>query len=194
MTHLLIQYGLILLFGVVAAESAGVPLPGETALIAAAVLAAQGHYSIVSVIAVAAAGAIIGDNVGYWLGREGGRALLRRIPIVRDHFERALPRAERFFTRHGSKTVFIARFVAVLRVTAAWMAGMSRMTWWKFLVWNALGGICWAAAYGTVAYYAGKAAADAISHYGLYVAGAIAAVGVIAGGIWWWRRRRNARR
>ena len=190
MTHLLLDYGLVLLFVLVAAESAGVPLPGETALIAAAVLASQGHYSIVTVIVVAALAAIIGDNVGYWLGRKGGRALLGRLPVAGEHVERALPSAERYFDRHGSKTVFIGRFVAVLRVTVAWIAGMSRMHWWTFFAWNAAGGIVWATAFGTVAYFFGKAAADAIAEYGLYAAGVIVLGILVVGGIWLVRRRR----
>jgi membrane protein DedA with SNARE-associated domain len=180
MTRLLLDYGLVLLFLFVAVESAGVPLPGETTLVAAAVLASQGHYSIISVIAVAAAGAIVGDNGGYWAARIGGRALLARIPIVRDHFERVLPQAQRFFERHGGKTVFIGRFIAVLRFTAAWLAGLSHMPWWRFLLWNASGGIVWATAVGLVAYEFGKAAADAIGHYGFYAAIAIAVAAVIA--------------
>jgi membrane protein DedA with SNARE-associated domain len=189
-THLLLSYGLVILFAMVAMESAGVPLPGETALIAAAVLAQRGHYSIVAVIAVAAAGAIVGDNVGYWLGRKGGRALLRRTPIVRDYFERVLPPAERFFRRHGAKTVFFARFVAVLRVTAAWLAGISRMPWWRFLLWNAAGGVLWAILVGVVAYELGRAVADAIGRYGLYAGIGIAVVVVLAfAGFTLWRRR-----
>ena len=191
-TKLLLDYGLFLLFGLVAMESAGIPLPGETALIAAAWLSQRGdlHHSIVTVIAVAAAGAIVGDNVGYWLGRKGGRALLRRTPIIRDHFERVLPRAERFFNRHGAKTVFIGRFVAVLRFTAAWLAGISHMPWWRFILWNAAGGIVWAALVGVVAFEAGRAAADAIGRYGLYGAILIGVVIALAFvGFKLWRRR-----
>ncbi len=189
-TELLLEQGLLILFALVALESAGVPLPGETALIAAAVLAERGHYSLVTVIAVAAAGAIVGDNVGYWLGRKGGRGLLSRTPFVRDYFERALPPAERFFHRHGAKTVFIGRFVAILRVTAAWLAGISHMPWWKFLVWNAAGGIVWAILVGVVAYQLGSAAADAIARYGLYGAAAVAAFAAIGFvGYKLWRRR-----
>jgi membrane protein DedA with SNARE-associated domain len=143
------------------------------------------------VIAVAAAGAVMGHNVGYWLGREGGRALLKKTPIVRDHFERVLPRAERFFARHGAKTVFVGRFIAVLRVTAAWLAGISRMPWWRFFLWNAAGGIFWAVLVGLVAYEAGRAAADAIGHYGLYAAIVIAvviAIAFVAFKIWQRRR------
>jgi membrane protein DedA with SNARE-associated domain len=154
-----------------------VPLPGETALIAAAILAEQGHYSLVAVIAVAAAAAIAGDNAGYWIGRKGGRALLRRLPVLGAYFERALPPSERFFRRHGAKTVFVGRFIAILRVTAAWLAGISRMPWWRFLLWNAAGGIVWAAAVAIVAYEFGHAAADAIGRYGVIGA---AGVGVVA--------------
>lgn len=179
MTHLLISYGLVLLFAVVAAESAGVPLPGETALIAASILAAQGHYSIVSVIVVAASAAILGDNAGYWIGRTGGRAVLQRWGPIRRYAERALPPGERFFKKHGGKTVFIGRFVAVLRVTAAWLAGITHMTWWRFFLWNASGGIVWATGVSLLAYYFGKAAADAVATYGVYALVAIVVGAVI---------------
>jgi membrane protein DedA with SNARE-associated domain len=178
-THLLLSYGLILLFGAVAIESAGIPVPGETALVTAAFLASQGHYSIVAVIAVAAAGAIIGDNVGYWIGREGGRKLLERWGPVRRYADKALPPAERFFQKHGAKAVFFGRFIAFLRVTAAWLAGISRMTWWRFLIWNAAGGILWAIAISLLAYEFGKAAGDAVSRYGLFAVGAIAVLVVV---------------
>jgi membrane protein DedA with SNARE-associated domain len=180
LTDLLVAHGLILLFALVAMESAGIPLPGETALVAAAILAQRGHYSLVAVVVVAATAAIVGDNVGYWIGRKGGRALLGRTPVVRDYFERALPPSERFFRRHGAKTVFLGRFIAVLRVTAAWLAGITRMPWWRFLVWNAAGGIAWALLVSVVAYYFGKAAADAIAQYGLIGAVVIVVVAVVA--------------
>jgi membrane protein DedA with SNARE-associated domain len=167
-THQLIQHGLILLFLAVAIESAGVPVPGETALIAAAVLAREGHYSLFWVIVIAAVGAIVGDNAGYWLGRLGGRKLLDRWSITRRHAEKVLPPAERFFQKHGAKTVFFGRFVALLRVTSAWLAGISHMPWWRFLLWNAAGGIVWAAGIAILAYEAGKAVADAVERYGLY--------------------------
>jgi membrane protein DedA with SNARE-associated domain len=178
-THLLISYGLVLLFAVIAAESAGVPLPGETALIAASILAAQGHYSIISVIVVAASAAIVGDNAGYWIGRTGGRALLERWGPVRRYAERAIPPGERFFKKHGGKTVFIGRFVAVLRVTAAWLAGITQMSWWRFFLWNASGGIVWATGVSLLAYYFGKAAADAVQTYGIYALVAIVVAAAI---------------
>ena len=180
-THLLISYGLVMLFVLVAIESAGVPLPGETALIAAAILATpqQNHYSIVTVIVVAACGAIVGDNIGYWLGRTGGRALLERWGPIRRYAQRALPPGERFFKKHGGKTVFLGRFVAVLRVTAAWLAGITHMPWWRFFLWNAAGGITWATGVGLLAYYFGKAAADAVKTYGIYAFVAIVVVGAL---------------
>src|SRR5205085_8253701 len=184
------HYGLLVLFLRIAAESAGLPLPGETALIAAGVLASQGDLNIAAVIAVAAVAAIVGDNVGYWLGRVGGRKLLTRWGWLQRHASRVLPWSERFFARHGGKTIFLARFFAVLRVTAAFIAGVSRMHWWQFFLWNAAGGICWALGVGLVAYYAGHAAADAINRYGLIAGAAI--VGLLVAGIvamQLWRRR-----
>ena len=190
MTHFIEHYGLVFLFGIVCLESAGLWVPGETALIAAAVYASGGHLSITGVIAVAAIGAIIGDNIGYWLGREGGRRLLYRYAILTRFGERVLPPAERFFTRHGGKAVFLARFFGGVRVTGAWMAGISRMPWWRFLAWNAAGGIVWAVGVGLVAFYAGKAAADALARYGVYGAIAAGVALVIAIGVLHvWRRR-----
>src|SRR2546423_6709639 len=180
MTHFFTHHGLPLLFAVVMIESFGIPLPGETALIAFGVLAAEGHYSIGSVIVLAAAGAIVGDNLGYWLiGRLGGRALFRRWKWLNAYAERVLPRAERLMERHGSKMVFFGRFIAVLRYTAAWIAGLGHMPWWRFLFWNAVGGIAWSVGVGLAAYYAGDAAKHAIERYGLLAAGVIVAAIVI---------------
>ncbi len=190
MSSLVHHYGLVALFLVVMLESGGIPLPGETALVTAGVFASRGQLNIVSVVAVAAVAAIVGDNLGYWAGRTGGRKLIERSRLLSRWFEQALPWSEKFFKRHGSKTIFIARFFAVLRVTAAWLAGISRMHWWTFFLWNAAGGICWAAAVGLVAYYAGQAAANAISHYGLIGGGALVGLlllGVV--GLHFWRKR-----
>jgi membrane protein DedA with SNARE-associated domain len=172
LTHFITHHGLPLLFLVIALESFGIPLPGETALIAFGVLASQGHYNIAIVIVVAAAAAIIGDNLGYWIiGRWGGRRLFERWGWLRRYAERVLPRAERLMERHGGKTVFFGRFIAVLRYTAAWLAGLGRMEWWRFLFWNAAGGIGWATLVGLVSYYGGQALADTIARYGVYGAG-----------------------
>jgi membrane protein DedA with SNARE-associated domain len=189
-THFIEHYGLWFLFAIVCLESAGLWLPGETALIAAAVYAAKGHLSITAVITVAAVAAIIGDNIGYWIGRKAARPLLHRYARVRRYADRVLPAAERFFQRHGGKAVFLARFFGGLRVTGAWMAGITRMQWWRFLFWNAAGGVVWAIGAGLLAYYAGKTAADALARYGVYaaIAGGLALVVVIAA-LHVWRRR-----
>jgi len=190
-THDLQTYGLVLLFGLVAIEGCGVPLPGETALATAAVLAGDGRLNIVAVIAVAAAGAITGDNTGYWIARLGGRALLARIPLVRDAVPRFLPRGERFFERYGSRAVLIARFFAGFRITAAWLAGLSRMPWRRFFVFNAAGGILWSLLVGLVAYEFGRAAETAVARYGLYAALVIlvlAAIAFAAHRVWRQRR------
>jgi len=181
-TNFITSHGLPLLFVVVMLESFGLPLPGETALIAFGVLASQGHYSIVEVIAVTAAAAIIGDNLGYWvIGRWGGRALFERWRWLSRYSQRVLPRAEELIAKHGGKTVFFGRFVAVLRYTAAWVAGLGRMHWWKFLFFNAAGGICWATLVGLLSYYVGKAAAEALGKYGLFAgAGVIALIAIVA--------------
>jgi len=192
--HYLATYGLWALFFLVAMESSGIPVPGETALVAAAVLASQGVMGIWQVLVIAAVAAIVGDNIGYWIGRKGGRAVILRWGFTRAAAERLLPPSERFFQRHGPKTVFLARFIAGLRVTAAWMAGISHMPWGTFLFWNALGGIVWAFGYGLLAFYFGKALVDAISHYGLYagVLMLVAAAAVIVGFQYWKRRRLRA--
>lgn len=179
MTHFFTHHGLPLLFVVVMLESFGIPLPGETALIFFGVLASKGNYNAASVIAVAAAAAIIGDNLGYWvIGRIGGRALLARWRWLDRYASRVLPRGEAFMQRHGGKAVFFGRFISILRFTAAWVAGLTGMAWPRFLFWNAAGGIVWATAVGLAAYYGGQSAARAISRYGLYGV-ALVAVGVI---------------
>jgi membrane protein DedA with SNARE-associated domain len=189
-THFVEQYGLVVVFFVVALESAGVPLPGETALVAAAILASQGHFSLAAVIAVGAVAAILGDNGGYWAGRILGRGFLQRYDSVRRFSNRVLPPAERFFKRHGGKAIFLARWTSGLRVAGAWIAGFAHMEWWRFFFWNATGGIFWSATVCVVAYYFGRAAADAIGHYGLIAGGVVVGLAVLA----WialhvWRRR-----
>ena len=190
MASLVADYGLFLLFVLIAMESAGVHLPGETALVTTGVLASRGDMDIVAVTAVAATAAIVGDNIGYWAGRLGGRKLLQRWGPLERHASRVLPWSERFFARHGPKTIFLGRFVAVLRVTAAWLAGISKMHWWLFFAWNAAGGICWAIAVGLVAYFAGQAAAEAIGRYGLIAGGAIVVLLVVGAVVFRFIRRR----
>ena len=167
------QWAMLLLFVLLALESFGLPVPGETALIACSVLASQGSLSIVTVLVVASAAAIIGDNAGYWVARTGGRTWLERHRLTHAYAEKYIPKGERFFAKHGGKAVFFGRFIAVLRVTSAWIAGISHMDWWRFLAWNAAGGIVWATLIGLISYYLGDAAASAFGRYGLLAAGGV---------------------
>jgi membrane-associated protein len=172
--------GYVALVLLVAVESAGVPVPGETALIAAGVLASDGRLSIVVVIVLASLAAIVGDNLGYQLGRRlGRRALVRPGPWAGQR-ARVLARAEVFFARHGAKAVFLGRWITGLRVWAAWIAGATHMRWPLFLVWNAAGGIAWATSVGAASYFLGRAAARVVTHVGEGAAVVIAVAIVIA--------------
>ncbi len=166
--HLVEVAGYPLLFVLVMSESSGLPIPGETALIAAAVLASRGKLSIEVVIALAAAAAIVGDNIGYVIGRKGGRWLLQRPGPFLDRRRQVLITGEPFFERHGPKAVFLGRFVLGLRVWASWLAGATRMSWRSFVLWNALGGIIWATAIGLIAYHLGRSAGNIVEAFGLY--------------------------
>jgi membrane protein DedA with SNARE-associated domain len=188
--HLVETAGYPLLFVLVMSESSGVPIPGETALIAAAVLASQGKLQIALVIVLAAAGAIVGDNIGYLIGRKGGRWLLERPGAFYRQRQEVLRIGEPFFERHGPKAVFFGRFLLGLRIWASWLAGATRMHWRSFALWNALGGITWATAVGLVAYLLGNSAGSAIEAFGIY--GLIAVVIAIVGGLI--AHRRHARR
>jgi membrane protein DedA with SNARE-associated domain len=160
--------GYPLLFVLVMSESGGVPIPGETALIAAAVLASQGKLNIELVILLAATAAIVGDNIGYQIGRKGGRWLLERPGIFHRQRLEVLRVGEPFFKVHGPKAVFFGRFLLGLRVWASWLAGATRMRWTSFALWNALGGISWATAVGLIAYLLGHSASHAIEAFGVY--------------------------
>ena len=153
------------LFLLVMAESGGIPLPGETALIAAAIVASQGKLQIEFVIAVAALAAIVGDNMGYLISRRAG--LLERPGPFQQRRRRALEIGQPFFARRGPLAVFVGRWILGLRTWASWLAGASRMPWRSFALWNAAGGITWATTMGLVAYFVGKTATSAISAFGL---------------------------
>jgi len=157
-------------------ESIGVPFPGETTLIATAIYAGTTHkLSIYLVVAAAAAGAIIGDNIGYWIGRELGLHVLRRYGRYIRLTEPRLKLGRYLFARHGGKVVFFARFVSVLRTFAALLAGANQMDWKRFLVFNAAGGIVWASVYGFAAYYLGDSLDQITGPVGI---GLLAAAGV----------------
>ena len=155
--HLIASYGYWALFALIAAESLGVPLPGETALIIAGAYAGTTHHlNPWLIFAVASAAAIIGDNIGFWIGDKGGYRLARRYGSKVRLDERKLKTARYLFDRHGVKVVFFGRFVSVLRTYAAFLAGTSRMRWRLFLPANASGGIVWAGIYTTLSYFAGN--------------------------------------
>src|SRR5271167_3271304 len=151
----LATYGYFAIFLIVAMESAGIPMPGETVLVTAAILAGQGTLRIYGVIGAAAAGAIIGDNCGYWIGREFGFPLLYRYGRYISLDERRLKLGQYLFLKHGGKVVFFGRFVAVLRAFAALLAGINRMGWGRFIVFNCAGGIVWSSVYGAGGYWLG---------------------------------------
>ncbi len=155
--NLLNTYGYLAVLVFIAIESTGIPFPGETMLLVAAIYAGTTHHlSILGVIVAAASGAIIGDNIGFWVGYEGGYRLLRRYGRYIRLNERKLKLGLYLFRKHGSKVVFFGRFVAVLRTWAAFLAGTNRMPWRSFLLFNALGGIVWATFYGLAGYFLGK--------------------------------------
>ncbi len=181
--------GYPLLFLLVMAESGGVPVPGETSLIAAALLASQGQLEIGLVIALAAAGAIVGDNLGYLIGRKGGRWLLERPGRFHRQRLEVLATGEPFFERHGPKAVFFGRFILGLRVWASWLAGATHMPWHSFAFWNACGGIVWATGVGLLAYFLGHSAGNAIQAFGIY--GLAAFLLAVAGALLAHRRHRR---
>jgi membrane protein DedA with SNARE-associated domain len=172
-----------LLPAIIGLESMGIPSPGETALVAAAVLASQGKLQIELVLLIGIASAIIGDNIGYLLGRKIGREVLtapgpfhrRRIVLIRI--------GDRFFQRHGGKAVLLARWIALIRVAAAWLAGINHMRFREFFFWNALGGISWGITFGLAGYFGGHAAAHVIERFGVIAAivlGVVIVVGLVA--------------
>jgi membrane protein DedA with SNARE-associated domain len=164
------ELGYLALALFVGIEASGVPVPGETALITASVLASQGELEIALVIAIAAAAAIVGDNIGYAIGSRVGRRVMVRPGRTQERRMRALARGDDLFERHGPKAVFFGRWVALLRIWASWLAGMTSMRWQTFLVWNALGGIAWAICFGLIGYFGGRAAAELIARAGVGVA------------------------
>ncbi len=176
---------------IIGLESMGVPSPGETALVLAAVLASQGKLQIWLVILIGVASAIAGDNAGYFLGRRYGREVLARPGPLWNRRLAAIRYGDGFFARHGPRAVFLARWIALVRFAAAWLAGINRMPFRLFFFWNALGGITWGITYGLVGYYAGEGGAGVLSKLG--IAGAVVLVLLFVGGLLFIRRRERGR-
>jgi len=181
--------GYIALALLVMLESSGIPLPGETALITASTLAARHHLTIELVIVVAAAAATAGDNIGYWIGRLGGRRLLEAQGPFAERRAAVLAKGDGFFAKHGSKAVFLGRWVIGLRTWVAWLAGTSRMRWVMFAAWNAAASAAWATVIGLIAFRAGRSTAGII---GLFAAGSAGVLIGIARLLW--KRRTHRRR
>jgi membrane protein DedA with SNARE-associated domain len=174
--HLVASYGLWSVAAVIALESMGVPVPGETALVLVGIDSGTGHdVNIWALIGAAAVGAIVGDNIGYWLGRKFGYALVMRYGCYVGLTEARIKLGQYIFMRHGGKVVFFGRFVAYLRVLAALLAGLNCMNWRRFLVANAAGGIVWALVFGWGAHAFGQALLHASTPVcaGLLITGAI---------------------
>jgi membrane protein DedA with SNARE-associated domain len=190
LTHFVAHYGLWVVFGIVFLEVAGLPfIPGETALIAAGALASQGHGNIVAIIAVAIAAAVLGALFGYAVGRGWGRELLARWPWFERVSQKGVERSQEFFHAHGSKAVFLGRFVPVLRATLGWMAGVGQMRFGRFMLWNVAGAVAWGCLIGLAAYYLGAAVVKAVERdLGIGVA-VIAGIVLLVAGIHLLRRR-----
>ena len=186
MTGLIEDYGLVVLFAVIAIQAAGgAGLPGKTALVVAAVLAADGRLPILGVLAVSAVALVVGGAVGYAIGRLAGRRLLER-PFVPRRCEKPLRLADSFFEKHGGKAVFFARFLPGLKVIAAPAAGVCRMPLARFAVWHVAAAVAFSLLFGVTAYYAGEAAIEVVERFGLY---ALAPLALIAVGAWLAYRR-----
>ena len=164
------ELGYAALFGVLLAEYTGLPVPGETVLLGAVVLAGTGHLALPVVLLLAIAGAILGSCLGYVIGRRGGRRLLLRPGPVVGKRHRMLHGAERFFSRYGEAAVFLSRWVPCARYLTPLTAGAAEMSWHRFLLFNVIGGITWVASLSAVATYFGAAGAATISAAGLVVA------------------------
>jgi membrane protein DedA with SNARE-associated domain len=155
--HLIESYGYVIVVLLVLAEGVGLPLPGETALITAAAVAAQSHrLTLVGVIIAAFVGAAGGGVGGYWIGKTGGLQFLTKHGRVLGVTPQRIAKARKFFTEHGPKAVFIARFIAILRMFAGVLAGVTKMRFGIFLLWNALGALAWSILFGALGYVFGN--------------------------------------
>ena len=183
--------GYPLLFGLVLGESAGLPIPGESSIMVAAIAASSGSLSIPLVLLIAITAAILGDNLGYLGGRTFGRRVWTAGSLGRRRRKQWLDDTNVLFEEHGSLAVVVARWLPVARFTVAWLAGIYRMPWRRFALWNALGGISWVLTVGLAAYMIGKTAQNAITALGFV---GLAALLLGLGGHLVWRRRTSRRK
>jgi len=186
------QYGYWVVFFGVMLENAGVPIPGETILLAAGFFAALGHFHLALVMAVACLGAVLGDNAGYFIGRKLGRAALLRYGRYVGLTPKRLTMFESFFERHGDKTILVARFITGLRVFAALLAGAAHMRWPRFALYNFLGAVLWSIAITLAGYFFGHSWHLLERWVGGIGAGALAAVIVAGVVIFLVRQRKRA--
>lgn len=175
-------WGYLAVFVPLVLETAGIPFPGETILLIAAAAASHGVLNPFAVAAIATAAVIIGDNIGYCVGRYGGRRLVDRLSHI-GHVEAGVAWGERFFAVHGGKAVFLARWTAGLRIFGAWIAGMSHMEWRRFLLWNALGGVTWACTITALGYAFGNSIETVERYLGRVGAIAFAVVVIVVAAI-----------
>jgi len=183
LVDLFARYGYAVVFVGVLLENAGLPVPGETALLAGAALSRSGALFLPWVVATAIVAAILGDNIGFTIGRRGGRALVDRFGPKIGLSPPRVEQFDAFFDRHGAKTVFIARFVTGLRVFGAILAGTSGMPWGRFLVYNGTGAVAWATTFGAVGYflaYSWETLEEWIGRTGFALLAAAALIAIVA--------------
>lgn len=191
LTELVSRYGAFAVGGFITLEGMGLPVPGEIILVTAAALAAQGELSITEVAIGAWMGTIAGGTGGYWIGRTGGLAMIRKVGRWAGLNDKREAKARSFFERHGAKTIIIARFIAVLRMIAGILAGAAEMSFVLFTICNALGGLLWSVTFTALGYEFGRNL-PLLEHYLRRWSLVVLAAAVLAIGIWALRRRRRA--
>lgn len=190
-TDLVLSYGYFVLFAVILMESAGIPCPGETVLIAAAVFAGTGGgLDVGGVILVATTAAILGDNIGFWVGRRFGFPLLARYGPRLGLSEQRLKLAQYLFLKHGGKIVFFGRFTALLRAWAAVLAGANHYPPRRFLAYNAVGGVAWASSIGLGAFFVGSSIEHLLRPVGFALLAVLLGTGIM---VWRFVRKHEAR-
>lgn len=195
LSPILTSYGYLAVFGFLFIESFGAPVPGQTMLMAAGFFAGAGKLNVAGVAALGFLAAVAGDNVGYLIGRFGGRRLVLRFGRYILVTEKRLAKTEDFFRRNGGKIVAIARFVDGLRQLNGIVAGIARMSWRRFLVFNALGAAAWVGVWTSFGYFAGGHLTTIYQEFPRYrtmVLFAVIVAAVALGAHWWWRRQRES--